>query len=117
MTIVTFGSAFKTVHEDYLLEVGETLMQAADLDPPLLVLDLQGVEFFSSSFIEILFRLWNRVNKRKGRFVLCELYPYCREILKITHLQTLWKICDTRAQAIAELQAFAAAQAQGANTP
>lgn len=117
VTIVTFGGAFKTMHEEYLPDVGETLMQAADLDPPLVALDLSGVEFFSSSFIEILFRLWNKVNKRKGRFVLCDLHPYCREVLKITHLQTLWKIFDTRAAAIAELQAFAAAQVQGANTP
>jgi anti-anti-sigma factor len=104
VTIVTFGDAFKTIHEDYLPDVGEVLMQAADLDPPLVVIDLNGVEFFSSSFIEILFRLWNKLNKRGGRFVLCDLFPYCREVLKITNLQTLWTICDTRADAVAEVQ-------------
>jgi anti-sigma B factor antagonist len=103
VTIVTFGAAFKTIQEEYLPSVGEVLVQTADRDPPLVAIDLAGVEFFSSSFIEQLFRLWNRLNKKQGRFVLCCLHPYCREVLKITNLQSLWKLCDTREAAIAEL--------------
>ncbi len=106
--VVTFGSDFKTVHEEYLPGVGEVLMQAAEMDPPLVLIDMAGVEFFSSSFIEILFRLWNRLNKRQGRFVLCEMHPFCRDVLKITNLQSLWTICDSHESALAELRGTSA---------
>lgn len=104
VTIVAFGDGFKTINEDHVPDAGEVLVKATEQDPPLLVIDLDGVEFFSSSFIEVLFRVWNRLKKRHGHFALCNLFPYCKEVLKITNLHTLWKICGTRAEAIAWLQ-------------
>lgn len=101
VTVVLFGDALKTINEDYLSDIGEVMLQAAEADPPQVVVDMSGVQFFSSSFIEVIFRLWNRLNKRQGRFALCNLFPYCVEVLKITNLHTLWKICGTRADAIA----------------
>ncbi|MFV0442942.1 MAG: STAS domain-containing protein [Planctomycetaceae bacterium] len=104
MTVVVFGPEFKTINEDLVPSSGEAMMQAAEMDPPLVVVDLDGVEFFSSSFIEMLFRLWSRLNKREGRFALATLSPNCREILEVTNLQRLWKVCPTRMEAIVWLK-------------
>ena len=75
-----------------------------DAEPPLVVLDLTHVEFFSSSFIELMFRLLKRLKSRGGKLAICNLHPYCREVLEITNLHTLWPLADTREEAITELK-------------
>src|SRR5262245_59053048 len=45
----------------------EALLDIADdASPPLVVLDLSRVTFFGSSFIETLFRMWNRLQAKPG---------------------------------------------------
>lgn len=74
-------------------------------DSSRLVIDLTNVNFFGSSFIEVMFRAYKRIQSRDdAKFALCGLTPYCREVLEITHLDTLWPIYDTRADAVAQLQ-------------
>ena len=100
VTIVSFANTVKMINEDYVAVATAAMLEAAERDPPLLVVDLDGIEFFSSSFIEALFRTWNRMKKRSGRFAICNLYPYCLEVLEITNLHSLWTICNTRQEAI-----------------
>jgi anti-anti-sigma factor len=70
-----------------------------------LVIDLSYTEFFGSSFIEVLFRLANRVTKRdKGRFAIAGLRPYCAEVLSVTHLDELWSTYETTEEAVADLK-------------
>lgn len=69
-----------------------------------LVIDLTHVNFFGSSFIEVMFRAYKRLqSKDRAKFALCGLNPGCREVLEITHLDTLWPIYATRAEAVAQL--------------
>ena len=50
-------------------------------------------KFFGSSFIEVMFSLWTRLNSRPGaKFALAGVAPYCKEVLTITHLDTLWQL-------------------------
>jgi anti-sigma B factor antagonist len=79
---------------------------ASTTDQPVFVLDLTHVEFFGSSFIEGIFRVWKRLQGRQGsKFAICGLRPYCREVLEITHLDRLWPLYATRDEALAQLQA------------
>ncbi len=64
-----------------------------------LLVDLSHTKFFGSSFIEVLFRVWNRVNQAGGKFAICGLNSYCREVLQITHLDTVWKTFANRLEA------------------
>lgn len=69
-----------------------------------LVIDLTHVNFFGSSFIEVMFRAYKRLQTRDhSKFGLCGLTPYCREVLEVTHLDTLWSIYATRKDAIHRL--------------
>ncbi len=102
VTVINFGPDFENLDEPVLEEFREFVLEASDsADPPLLVVDLSHTKFFGSSFIELLFRVWNRLNSQDGgRFALSGLTPYGKEILEVTHLDQLWEIFETRDEAI-----------------
>ncbi|HLJ10707.1 MAG TPA: STAS domain-containing protein [Planctomycetaceae bacterium] len=103
VTVIGLGPAYQIVDE-HVLDSGlaESLIDIAnDADPPLVVLDLCHTQFFGSSFIEVLFRLWTRLQGRSGgAFTLCGLTPHCLDVLKITHLDTLWRLFASREEAV-----------------
>ena len=103
VTVVVFGEELKHLDEVNVAEIGGKLLQIADALPhPILILDMQATEFFGSSFIESLFRLWKKLNtKPSARFGLAGLQPYCREVLEVTHLDKLWPLFETREAACA----------------
>ncbi len=102
VTLISLGREFDNLDEKLLDEVKDIILDAANAaDPPLIVLDLSNVSFFGSSFIEVLFRIWNRVNGQEGgKFGICGLTPYCKEVLEVTHLDRLWGIFETKAEAL-----------------
>lgn len=103
VTIVVFGAGQRHLDEVGLEAISSQLIQIADdAKPPCLVLDMTMTEFFGSSFIEILFRVWQRLKKQpNARFAISGLQEYCREVLEITHLDKLWPLYATRADAVA----------------
>lgn len=100
VTCVTFGPEYRNMTEDVLPVAMESLLAAAAAPAPLLVVDLSNTEFFGSSFIEILFRVWKRLKQRNGKFALFNLTPYCSEVLRVTHLDSLWPLCDSLESAL-----------------
>lgn len=103
VTVIGLGSRYKSVDEK-VLEEGLRLSMLSVVDraaPPLVVVDLSQTSFFGSSFIELLFRMWNRVlSKPNGAFAICGVTPYCDEVLKVAHLDTLWRLYGTRNEAV-----------------
>lgn len=99
VTVVTLGPDCQNIDEHTLDSIRDVLMEVSQAEPPLVVMDLSHTKFFGSSFIEVLFRLWNRLNTRQGgEFALSGLQPYCAEVLSITHLDKLWRTFpDSRA--------------------
>ncbi len=98
VTIVVFGTELKHLDEMNVADIGLKLLQMTEnLSLPILVLDMHATEFFGSSFIESLFRVWKKLNaKPAAKFGIAGLQPYCREVLEITHLDKLWPLFDTR---------------------
>lgn len=94
VTVIAFGPQFESLDEGVLDKIREFVLESAkSADPPKIVIDLSHTKFFGSSFIEVLFRVWNRVNGQPGgAFALAGLSPYCREVLEITHLDKLWPL-------------------------
>jgi anti-anti-sigma factor len=105
VTVISLGPDYENLDESLLDTLKETVLQAAQTsDPPLVVLDLSHTKFFGSAFIEVLFRLWNRLNAREGgRFAISGLTPYCAEVLEITRLDQLWPIYSNRDEAVSAL--------------
>jgi anti-anti-sigma factor len=102
VTVVSLGADYENLNDSGLEALnGMLLKTAAEADPPLLVLDLSNLRFFGSGFIEALFRAWSVLNARPGgRMSLCGLTAYCREVVEITHLDQLWRVFDSRDEAV-----------------
>ncbi|QDU59693.1 Anti-sigma-F factor antagonist RsfB [Planctomycetes bacterium Pan216] len=91
----------------------ELIEEAADLvvapisqmEVPMVVIDLSEVEFFGSVFLSLLLRTWKSVYQQGGTMVLCGVSQRARELLKLTALDTLWAIYETREEAMQVLQA------------
>lgn len=107
VTIVVFGPDQRQLDEVGLEKIGRQLIEIAQAaNPPLLVLDMAPTEFFGSSFIETLFRVWKKLNTQPGaKFAISGLQPYCKEVLEVTHLDRLWPLPATRAEAVATFTA------------
>ena len=105
VTVIVFGPQFETLDEYVLDQIRDFVLESAKTaDPPKIVIDLSHTKFFGSSFIELLFRIWNRVNAQTGgAFALAGLTPYCREVLEVTHLDKFWPIHPSVDAAMAEI--------------
>lgn len=105
VTVLEFGPGPHTLHEAEISELTQPMLAACSAEPPRIVVDLSEVEFFGSSFIELLFRLWKRMNDQGGDFALAGVSPYCQEVLDVTNLDKLWKSYATVDEAVAAMQA------------
>jgi anti-anti-sigma factor len=107
VTCIILGPAFENLDEQILDAIRQTMLDEAEkADPPRVVVDLTHTKFFGSSFIEVLFRIWNHVNGSPGgKFALAGLTDYCVEVLTVTHLDKLWTVYQTCDEAVEALSA------------
>ena len=61
--------------------------------------------YFGSVFLAVLLRCHKLVKSRGGDLVLCGVSSVVRELLRITALDTLWAIYDSREEALDALSA------------
>ena len=101
VTVIELGPSYESLDDDALEEIGGLLLTEATVaDPPRVVIDLSGTDYFGSTFIELLVRAWKRLTQRRGTMVLCGVQPLCAEVLQVSRLDTLWPICRTQAEAV-----------------
>ena len=98
VTNVVFGPDTRQIIETNVVDVNTRLLEIVDqLPAPRLVLDMTKTDFFGSSFVEVLFRIWKKVSgKPETQLALVGLQKYCREVIVATRLDTFWQIYDTR---------------------
>ncbi|MEZ6054011.1 MAG: STAS domain-containing protein [Planctomycetaceae bacterium] len=107
VAVLQFGPGPHTIHEGDMVGLTDPMLEASNADPPRMVVDLSQVEFFGSSFIELLFRMWKRLNERSGQFALAGLSPYCDEVLAVTNLNKLWPSYETTEEAVEAIRSAA----------
>ena len=73
-------------------------------EQPQVVIDLSRVKFFGSVFLALLIRCWKLVESRGGSMVLSGLDDRSRELLRVTSLDIVWPIYQTKREAIEALQ-------------
>lgn len=103
--VLTIGSEKFSIEEANLEEISQKLLDHVVSVPPKIIIDMRHVNFFGSSYIETLFRIWNRIKEANGQFGIANLEEYCQEILKVTNLDTVWGIypdLDTAVKALSE---------------
>src|SRR5687767_211927 len=101
VTIVELGEQYDSLNVETIQQIRDLLLkQAAEAEPPLLVLDFSRTKLIGSSLIEVLFRTWKRLLDRNGTMALCKLNFFCNEVVQVCRLDTIWDIFATREEAI-----------------
>lgn len=105
VTCIRLGLEFENLDEQALDMIRTKMLDAAGAaEPARVLIDLQYTKFFGSSFIEVLFRIWNRINGIPGgKFGISGLSDYCKEVLEVTHLDKLWNLYPTFDEAVKDL--------------
>ena len=67
---------------------------------PNIVLDFVNVRFLSSAVLGLLIRISKKVYQKNGKLRLCSIYPKIFEVFKITRLDKVFDIYQSRADAI-----------------
>jgi anti-sigma B factor antagonist len=81
-----------------LIEQSANVVMAplSDQEVPMIVFDLNDVNYFGSVFLALLLRCHKFAKSRGGELVLCGASKMAQELLRVTALDTLWAIYDTR---------------------
>lgn len=72
---------------------------------PMVIFDLSQIAYFGSVFLALLLRCHKLVKSSGGEMVLCGPSDMARELLRVTSLDTLWAIYDSREEALSALAA------------
>jgi anti-anti-sigma factor len=65
-----------------------------------IVLDFHKTDFYGSTALGFFVKLWKRVRGKGGTMVFCNVSPHEREVLKMTHLDKNWPVCDSLQEAL-----------------
>jgi anti-anti-sigma factor len=89
-------------------EASQLVLVPLKADPPSgVIIDLTNVSYFGSMFITFLLRLHVQLKKQgDGEVVLAGVSERIRELLRMTQLDTLWALYDTRAEALEGIGAY-----------
>lgn len=103
ITVAAFTSALRNINEVQRQHVCGQLEDLAETSvPPWMIVDLTDVEYFGSSFVQVLLRVWARICSRDdARFAVIVLQKNCR--MEITQVDREMPVFATRAEAIAAL--------------
>lgn len=99
--IITPSPNVEQMPWDLIEQAAEIVMEPLrSTASPMAVIDLSEVKYFGSAFLALLLRCHTAVKSRGGEMVLSGPSKTARELLKLTALDTLWAIYETRAEAI-----------------
>lgn len=77
-----------------------------DPDVKHVVVDFVALTFFGTNLLGGVAMLWKKVRDHDGRLALCNVSSHGRDVLRSTRLIQLWKVYDTRAEAIQAVQSL-----------
>lgn len=79
----------------------QPLYQAVmDRESPRVAVDLEGIDFLSSSGVALLIGLKRRVALKNGQLALFRLHPHVLDLFRVMKLASLFPIADDRASAM-----------------
>jgi anti-anti-sigma factor len=90
--------------EGSMTELKSLLEEAGQPEVHRIIIDFEQLGYFGSSMLEALRRIWNAARPHGGQMALCNLSDLGREILAKSRFDTLWPVCSTRGEALAQLR-------------
>lgn len=99
--VITPAGNVESMRWDLIEQAADVVMAPLrDQELPLVVFDLSEVSYFGSVFLALLLRCHKFVKSRGGDLVLCGASKMATELLRVTALDTLWAIYETRDDAL-----------------
>jgi anti-anti-sigma factor len=104
IAIIVPASEVESMQWELIEQAAEIVLSPLKKDPAAgVIVDLSKVSFFGSVFLSLLLRCHKMVKQQGGEIVLCGASEKARELLRLTALDTIWAIYDTREQAVEAL--------------
>jgi anti-anti-sigma factor len=104
VTILTGSTELEQLDPALAEDVAAVLLAPVELEEePLIVVDLSQVNYVASIFLTLLLRCWKVTQAKGGQLVLCSVPDRVRELLKMTSLDLIWPMYETRQDAIEAL--------------
>jgi anti-anti-sigma factor len=98
------AASIESLNWDVIEQTSQLVLKPVREQPvPLMLVDLTGVKYFGSVFLALLLRCHKLVKSRGGELVICGAKGGVRDLLRITALDTLWALYDTRTEALEAL--------------
>ena len=102
--VITPAADVESMRWDLIEQSADIVMDPIrEQEVPMVVFDLSDVGYFGSVFLALLLRCHKLVRSRGGELVLCGASKMASELLRVTALDTLWAIYDTREEALTAL--------------
>jgi len=94
----------ESMSENLIQQAAQMVLAPLKAEPPSgLVIDLSRVKYFGSVFLSFLLRCHTPMRINGSEMVLAGVSDRIRELLRLTNLDTLWAIYDTRKEALEAL--------------
>jgi len=104
LTIITVTPALEHIAFGLEEQVAELILKSLrHQQNPLIVFDLSQADNFGSMFLALLIRCWKLALSQGGTMALSGLTERARELLRVTALDTVWPIYDSRREAMEAL--------------
>jgi anti-anti-sigma factor len=87
-------------YQRFELEAAEALNRLRDPSLRNVVVDLGATDDFGSAALRFFVQLGQMVRDHRGRMALCHASAHEVEVLRGAHLDGLWPICGSRAEAL-----------------
>jgi anti-sigma B factor antagonist len=104
LTVITATRALERIEFGLEEQVAEMVLKSLRRqENPLIVFDLSQVDNFGSMFLALLIRCWKLALSQGGTMVLSGITERTRELLRVTSLDIVWPIYETKREAIEAL--------------
>jgi anti-sigma B factor antagonist len=104
IAIIVPSPEVENLPESLIKPAADMILAPLKQDPPSnIIVDLEGVRYFGSSFIQFLLRCHELVKQQGSELVLAGVNTRIRELLSMTQLDTIWALYDNRNEALEAL--------------
>ena len=104
LTVITATRALERIEFGLEEHVADTILRPLRRqENPLIVFDLSQVDNFGSMFLALLIRCWKLALSQGGTMALSGVTDRTRELLRVTALDTVWPIYESKREAMEAL--------------
>jgi anti-sigma B factor antagonist len=105
LTVISATRALERIEYDLEEQVAELILKPLRRqENPLIIFDLSQVDNFGSMFLALLIRCWKLALSQGGTMALSGVTERTRELLRVTALDMVWPIYQSKREAIDALQ-------------